>query len=283
MKLPPLKFAAPRSVADACRMLADDEDAKAMAGGQSLVPLLAIRLAAPSTVVDLGRIPDLAGIDLVGDRVRIGALATHQDVISSPVVREHVPFLVDAGRHIAHTAIRNRGTIGGSIAHGDGAAEWPLALLTLSGEVEAESVRGRRRIPADELFVAPFSTALEPDEIITDVWVSTRPMRWGFGEFTRRKGDYGLAMVGVALDVEGGRCLTARVVLGAAVSTTQRSEAAETALVGAEITPDTAQAAGAAAAEAAPVISDLHGSENYRRHLIAALVERTIIEAGGRK
>ena len=282
MKLPPLRYAAPATVPQACRLLADDPDAKAMAGGQSLMPLMAIRLAAPSTVVDLGRIPRLRRIELIDDQVRIGALTTHEQVIRSRVVRENAPLLADAGRHIAHAAIRTRGTIGGSIAHGDGAAEWPLALLAAGGRVTVTGVRGERTIAADALFVGPFSTALDADEVLTHVWVPRRTSGWGFGEFARRSGDYGLANVAVVLDMDGDVCRSARIAVGAAVGTVQRSEPAEALVVGSPLDRANAKAAGAAAAESLAVIGDIHGSRPYRRHLVAALVERTLQEAGSR-
>jgi CO/xanthine dehydrogenase FAD-binding subunit len=282
MKLPPLRYAAPATIGEACRLLADDPDAKAMAGGQSLMPLMAIRLSAPTTIVDLGRIPRLRRIELVDDHVRIGALTTHEQVIKSKVVRENAPLFGEAGRHIAHAAIRTRGTIGGSIAHGDGAAEWPLALLAAGGKVTVAGVRGERTLSADELFVGPFSTALHSDEVLTHVWIPRRTAGWAFGEFARRSGDYGLANVAVVVDMDGDVCRSARIAVGAAVGTVQRSERAEALVAGSPLDPATAKAAGAAAAELLAVIGDIHGSRTYRRHLVAALVERTLQEAGSR-
>lgn len=283
MKLPPLQYASPRTLEDACRLLAEDDDAKIIAGGQSLMALLSIRLAAPSTLVDIGRIPDLHGIEEAGDYLSIGALTTHEAVLNSAVVRERAPLLVAAGQHIAHAAIRTRGTLGGSIAHGDGAGEWPLALLTLDGYVEVESVNGSRSIAADEVFTAPYSTSIAADEVVTRIWFQARPRGWGFAEVARRKGDYGLANVGVSLEFEGNKCAAARIVVGAAVGTVQRSSAAEAAVVGSSVDGDVARAAGRAAADGLSVISDMHGSREYRRHLIAALVTRTVEEAGARR
>lgn len=283
MKLPALRYVAPRTVDDACALLDADEDAKIIAGGQSLMPLLAIRLAMPSTLVDLGRAPDLGRIEEAGEYLRIGAMVTHEQVITSPLVRDRLPFLVEAGRNIAHVQIRSRGTIGGSIAHGDNAGEWPLALLTLGGTVEVQSVRGRRSIPADELFLGPYMTSIQPDEILTDVWLPTRTRGWSFHEAARRAGDYGLALVGVCLDLNASTCTAATIVVGAAAGTAQRLTAAEETIVGSEVDVHAARSAGEAAAASLSFISDIHGSREYRAHLVTGLLERAILEAGGRR
>lgn len=283
MKLPPLRYVAPRTVEEACALLDADEDAKIIAGGQSLMPLLAMRLAMPSTLVDLGRAPDLGRIEEAGEYLRIGAMTTHERVITSPLVRDRLPLLVDAGRNIAHVQIRSRGTIGGSIAHGDNAGEWPLALLTLGGSVEVQSVRGRRLIPAEELFLGPYMTSIQPDEVLTHVWLPTRTSGWSFHEAARRAGDYGLALVGVCLDLAAGTCTAATLVVGAAAGTVQRVTAAEDAIVGSEVDARAARSAGEAAAASLSFISDIHGTREYRAHLVAGLVERAVVEAGGRR
>ncbi|MFE3170014.1 FAD binding domain-containing protein [Amycolatopsis sp. NPDC059090] len=281
MKVPPLRYAAPATVAEAAVALAADEDAKIIAGGQSLMPLLAIRLAAPSVLVDLGRVRGLGAIEEHGDFLRIGAMATHREVVESGLIRRRAPLFAEAGRYIAHPQIRSRGTLGGALAHGDNAGEWPLALLTLGGMVEAESVRGRRTIDADDLFVGPYLTGLAADEVLTDVWISAVASGWGFAEAARRAGDYGLALIGVRLDIEDGQCRDARVVVGAAAGTVQRVPAAEQVLTDVPADAQTARAAGAAAADSLTFIADIHGSAAYRRHLVAGLVERAVRQAGG--
>lgn len=283
MKLPSLQYVAPRSISEACQLLADDDDAKVLAGGQSLMPLLAIRLASPTTVVDIGNVEGLRDIEQVGSYVKFGALVTHEAVIDSPLVQESMPFVAEAGHFIAHAQIRSRGTLGGSIAHGDGAGEWPLMLLTMDGMVEVESVRGRRTVEADDLFVGPYMTSLSADEIITDVWIPQRTTGWSFQEVARRIGDYGLAIIGCALDFEDEVVSAARITVGAAAGSVQRIPAAEEAVVGLEVNSDLAVTAGAAAAESLNFISDIHGSTEYRRHLVRSLVERAINQAGGRR
>ncbi len=283
VKLPALRYAAPDTLADACALLEADEDAKIIAGGQSLMPLLAIRLAAPSVLVDLRRVPGLDHIEETGEYLRFGAMVTHQQIVTSPLVQRRLPFLVTAGRHIAHVQIRSRGTLGGAIAHGDAAGEWPLALLTLAGMVEVESVRGRRTIHADDLFAGPYMTALAADEILTDVWFPAQATGTAFQEAARRAGDYGLAVVGVNLGFDGDVCTAARVVVGAAVGVVQRAARAEDALVGRVVDAEAARAAGAEAASSVNIISDIHGSRAYRSRLVAHLVERAVREAGERR
>jgi CO/xanthine dehydrogenase FAD-binding subunit len=282
VKLPPLRYARPESVAEACAALSD-EDAKVIAGGQSLMPLLAIRLASPSVLVDLNRIPGLSFIKEAGNYLHIGAMATHEQMITSDLVQSKAPFLVEAGRHIAHAQIRSRGTIGGSLAHGDNAGEWPLSLLTLGGLVEVESARGRRSIDADELFVGPYMTTLQPGEILTDIWIDASSTSWSFQEAARRAGDYGLALVGASLTISQGRCTAARITVGAAAGTVQRVTASEEALTESPLNIDTARAAAAAGAASLSYIHDMHGSAHYRRRLVTGLLERAILQAGDRR
>ncbi|UDH01095.2 FAD binding domain-containing protein [Rhodococcus opacus] len=284
VKLPPLQYVAPRSLAQACDLLAADEDAKVLAGGQSLMPLLAIRLSSPSTLIDLAHVPDLVGVDEAGSYLHIRAMTTHQQVITSPIVREHLPFVAEAGAHIAHAQIRSRGTLGGSIAHGDGAAEWPLTVLTLDAMVEVEGVRGRRTIESDDLFVGPYMTSIAPDEVVTDVWIPKMTVGWSFQEIARRAGDYGLALVGVSTETgPDGTCTSARITVGAAAGTVQRVPAAEDSVVGNALDEHTARRAGETARESLSFISDIHGSSNYRGHLVQTLVTRALIEAGARR
>lgn len=283
MKPPPLAYAAPSTLENACGLLAADDDAKILAGGQSLMPLLAIRLAVPSTLVDLARVPGLARVDEAGAYVRFGAMVTHARVISDPITARRVPMMVEAGRHIAHAQIRSRGTLGGSIAHGDNAGEWPLALLTLGGMVEAESVRGRRTVDVDDLFLSPYVTALAPDEILTDVWVQAAESGWGFAEVARRAGDYGLALVGANLEFDEDVCTSARVTVGAACGTVLRIAAAEQVLTGSRVTQESADAAADAAAETLTFLEDIHGGAEYRKRVVRGLVGRVVQQAGANR
>lgn len=282
MKLPAIRYASPASIEEACDLLSNDEDSKVIAGGQSLLPVMAMRLAKPTVVVDLGGVPGLTGMEEVGDYIRFGPMVTHTTIVSSPVIAKHLPMMAAAGRHIAHPQIRNRGTLGGSLAHGDAAGEWPLVLVALNGMVEVQSVRGRRTIEADDLFVGPYMTSVAADEIITDVWIQSRPNGWGYGEFARRSGDYGLANIAVVLSAEDSRISDARIAVGGAVGKIQRVPDAEEVLTGSELSPDRAEVASEAGAKSLSYISDMHGSAEYRHGLVQELIRRTIVEAGAR-
>lgn len=282
MKLPAISYTAPTSVEEACAVLSSDEDSKVIAGGQSLLPVMAMRLAQPSVVIDLAKIPGLTALEEVGDYVRFGPMVTHAAIVASPIVAKHLPMMASAGRHIAHPQIRNRGTLGGSLAHGDAAGEWPLVLLALDGMVEVQSTRGKRTIEADDLFVGPYMTSISPDEIITDVWIPSRPKGWGYGEFARRSGDYGLANIAVILTMDNSVIASSRIAVGGAVGKIQRIPNAESLLNGSKVSPELAESASMAGAESISYISDMHGSGEYRRGLVQELIRRTILEAGAR-
>jgi aerobic carbon-monoxide dehydrogenase medium subunit len=200
----PAEFAyhRPESVAEALSLLADDPDAKLLAGGQSLLTLMNLRLARPSSVIDIGRLTELGRIFDDTDDLVLGALVTHRTVEVDPLIAARAPLLADAARYIGHVGIRNRGTIGGSVAHADPAAEMPLATLVLDATFHVESaVTGRRRVPADDMFVSFYTNGLAPDEMIT--WISVPAIRpeqgWGFVEYAHQHGDYGLAGAGALL------------------------------------------------------------------------------------
>lgn len=282
MKLPAISYTAPTSVEEACAVLSSDEDSKVIAGGQSLLPVMAMRLAQPSVVIDLAKVPGLTGLEEVGDYIRFGPMVTHATIVASPIVAKHLPMMASAGRHIAHPQIRNRGTIGGSLAHGDAAGEWPLVLLALDGMVEVQSTRGKRTIEADDLFVGPYMTSISPDEIITDVWIPSRPKGWGYGEFARRSGDYGLANIAVTLTMDNSVISSSRIAVGGAVGKIQRVPDAESLLNGLKVSQELAESASMAGAESLSYISDMHGSGEYRRGLVQELIRRTILEAGAR-
>lgn len=201
MKPAAFSYQRPDSVAEALALLAQDADAKLMAGGQSLMTLMNLRLARPSAVIDIGRLAELNRIFDDTDDLVLGALVTHRTVETDPLVAARAPLLADAARYIGHVGIRNRGTIGGSVAHADPAAEIPLATVVLGATFYVESVSGRRTVPAEEMFVSLYTNTLAPDEMIT--WVSipaSKPGQgWGFVEFAHQHGDYGLAGAGCLL------------------------------------------------------------------------------------
>lgn len=204
MKPAAFTYHRPASVAEALDLLAAHPDAKLLAGGQSLLALMNLRLARPSVVVDIGRLTELRRIFDDTDDLLLGALVTHRTVEVDPLVAARAPLLADAARYIGHIGIRNRGTLGGSLAHADPAAEMPLATLVLGATFHVESaVSGRRQVAAEDMFVSFYTSALEPHEMLT--WVSVPALRpeqgWGFAEYAPQHGDYGLAGAGALLDL----------------------------------------------------------------------------------
>ncbi|MGH2540703.1 MAG: FAD binding domain-containing protein [Actinomycetota bacterium] len=283
MKPAPFEYAAPEDLEQAVGLLGEHgDDAKLIAGGQSLVPLLAFRLAAPQVLVDLNGVSELSHLRIDGDTLVAGALARHRDVETFPDLARRCPLIADGVALIGHVAIRNRGTVGGSIAHADPAAEWPSILLALDGEVDARGPGGTRTIPAGELFDTYFTTALRPDEILTEVRLRLPTGRVGsaYLELARRHGDFAITGVGTVLALgDGDRIGDARVVLIGVRDTAVRSAAAEAVLRGGEpgerLFEDAAQAIDG---EIDPV-SDLHGSSDYRRHIARVLVRRALARA----
>jgi aerobic carbon-monoxide dehydrogenase medium subunit len=281
----PVDFAyvQPRTVEEAVACLGA-EDAKALAGGQSLVPMLNMRLARPATLVDLNALPGLAGIERESDgSLALGALVRHTDLARTPLAGAHA-LLAEAARHIGHRAIRNRGTLGGSLAHADPAAELPAAVVALDARLVVAGPRGTREVAAGEFFVGMLATALEPQEILTTVRIPAAPgATWGFAELARRTGDYALAGVAAVLRAPGGRCETARLVAFGAADRPLRLAAAEARLTGTRVDAAGARAAGAAAAAACAPPDDVHATAEYRRHLVAVLTEQVVLEALARQ
>ena len=247
------------------------EDAKFIAGGHSLLPLMKLRLAQPAVLVDIGRLTDLSYIRDGGDHVAIGALTRHRDVETSDLLKEHVPLLAHAASHVGDPQVRHRGTIGGSIAHADPASDLPAVVLALGGSVVAKGPNGERVIPASELFTSFMESALAPDEVLTEVRVPKVPdAGWSFQKFNRRAQDW--AIVGVAAWRRNGESGVGLVNMG---STPILATSVSAALAsGASI----ADAAEQAAAESDPQ-SDLNASPEYRVHLAKVLVRRALEEA----
>ncbi|MDX6744890.1 xanthine dehydrogenase family protein subunit M [Actinocorallia sp. A-T 12471] len=289
MKPPPLFYHAPETAAEAVALLADlGDEAKLIAGGQSLVPMLALRLAVFGHLVDLRRVAGVRGIERRDGRVWIGAATTQAEIGRSATVARYVPLLTRATPLIGHFQIRNRGTLGGSIAHADAAAEYPAVALALDAELETLSPRGSRTLPASAFFTGMWTTLLEEDELLTGVTFPERVPRSGYAvaEFARRSGDFAIAgaAVAVELDADGliERCGIGMFGLG---PTARRATAAEADLTGraaAERTPQ--EVAEAALAELGSVPADLHASADYRRHIGGVMVarawKRAVEEAG---
>jgi CO/xanthine dehydrogenase FAD-binding subunit len=254
-----------------------------LAGGQSLVPLLSLRLARPAHLIDINRVAGLASIEN-GNGLTVGATVRHRALERSETVRAAHPLLAHAVHFIGHGAIRNRGTIGGSVAHADPAAELPAVLLALDGEVEARSVRGTRRVFAAALFEGFLTTSLAPDELLVTVRLPAwSGAGWSFQEFSRRSGDF--AIVGVAATVQlgdKGTIAGARLAFSGVDQRPVRATDAESMLVGATPSRDLWTSAANSAAAALEPGSDIHGSSTYRKHLAAVLAERALTEAHDR-
>jgi carbon-monoxide dehydrogenase medium subunit len=273
VKPPPFDYYAPDSLGEALELLGElGADAKPLAGGQSLVPLMNLRFAWPGALVDLNRCVELAYLRLEEGVLALGGMARQVDVERSADVQAACPLLVEALRYVGHPATRTRGTVGGSLAHSDPAAELPAVLLALRGEVVATSRHGRRRIAADDLFVGFLSTALEPGELITEVRLPAATTAHGFAfvEFARRFGDFALA--GVAVSIAPGR---AGIGLCGAAGRPIRSPRAEEALA-AGAPPEEV---GRLAAEDAEPQADVHGDAGYRRELVGVLTARAVERA----
>jgi carbon-monoxide dehydrogenase medium subunit len=280
MKPAPLEYLRVTTRAEALAALERfDGNARLLAGGQSLVPLLNMRLVRPAVLVDLNGARELGRIDAAprGGLV-LGALVRHADLAAAPLVRERAPLLAEAARHVGHAAIRNRGTLGGSLAHADPAAELPAALLALDATLGLLGPGGMRRVAAADFFRGLLVTALADDELLAEVTVPATPRGWGFGEIARRPGDFALAGVAASLDAEG----HARVVgFGVADRPVRLRSAEALAAAGPLDEAMPARAGRAAAADCAPA-GDVHASAAYRRHLATVLTEDALRAAAGR-
>ncbi|MEU3344591.1 xanthine dehydrogenase family protein subunit M [Streptomyces sp. NPDC006700] len=279
---PAFDYARPTSIGEAVRTLAEaGDEAKVLAGGQSLLPLLRLRLAFPELVVDIGRIPGLRGVREDGGMLAIGALTTHHDVVHDPLVRRHAGLLAQATETVADPAVRHRGTLGGSLAHADPAGDLPAVALALDAELVAEGPGGRRTIPAREFFADYLQTALAPDELLVEVRVPKRE-GWGYRYEKFHRVAQSWAMVGVAALVrrDDGRIAETRIGLTNMGATPLRAAAAEEALAGAGDADAVARAARSAAEGTRPS-RDASASPEYRAHLARVLTKRAVLAAAG--
>ena len=280
----PVAFAyfAPRTVDAALDLLAEyGDEGKVLAGGQSLVPAMNFRLARPASLIDINRV---AGLDYVreeGGALCIGALARHAR-FETPVTGGPLgEFLPRVAHHIAHLPIRARGTFCGSVAHADPASEWCLVAATLDAEMVVASRRGTRTLRPDDYFVTALTTALEPDELLTEIRLPLLGPEWrtGFVEFSRRAGDYALAACAAALRIEDGYIVEARIGIGGATDRPSRITAAEDALVGTDGDAAARREAASIVAETIDPLEDVQASGAYRRDLVRAMVERAVAQA----
>ncbi|MEX2223669.1 MAG: xanthine dehydrogenase family protein subunit M [Candidatus Rokuibacteriota bacterium] len=301
MKPATFRYARADSLGEAIALLAAAfGETKILAGGQSLVPMLNMRLVRPAVLVDLNGVRELAGIaPTPHGGLRIGAMTRHAELVTSPAVRERAPLLAEAARHVGHAAIRNQGTLGGSVAHADPAAELPAALMALDAQFRATGPRGERVIAAAEFFRGLLATALTPDEILTAIEIPAQSPGWGFAEIARRPGDFALAGVAAVVGVrhpltlpspprggegvsEAGRPELVRLVGFGVGDRPLRLSGAERLLTGAPLDLESAARAGAAAGPDCDPPGDVHGSADYRRHLATVLTERAVLQARAR-
>ncbi|MGE0339696.1 MAG: xanthine dehydrogenase family protein subunit M [Xanthobacteraceae bacterium] len=280
MKSPSFSYHAPVSVPEALHLLTAlaDEDPRIIAGGQSLVPMMAFRMAQPGHLIDINGISALSGIEVRDNELCIGALVRHAQFGKAVVQGPLGSLLAYVMHHIAHAPIRTRGTFCGSLAHADPASEWCLTAVTLGAKIEVQSERGIRIVSADDLLAGLMSTTLEPDEIIVRARISLLPQdaRFGFYEFSRRPGDYAMAMSLTAYEIEDGRIVNARVGVGGAEDRPRRSEAAEAELNGKEPGKQAFMAAANAAAAGIEPMEDIQASADYRRDLVRVVVRRAL-------
>jgi carbon-monoxide dehydrogenase medium subunit len=285
MKPAAFDYIRPGSLPEALAALArHGTAAKILAGGQSLVPMMNLRIVKPEVVIDINRVPGLGEIRVDGGELVIGALARHAALLASELVRKHCPLMADAYPWVAHGPIRNRGTLGGNISHADPASEMPAVLAACDAKIIARSAQATRTIVAQEFFVAPLTTALAAGEMLTEIRIPSAPagQGWSWQEEANRKGDFAMAAVGVTLAIAAGRCTQASVAVGGMERAGVRLAKVEAHLVGAAL--DEARIASAAklAAELVQPGDSYHADTRYKRELVEALTARALTTARGR-
>jgi carbon-monoxide dehydrogenase medium subunit len=274
----PRSFAyhAPDSIPAVIALLTEYGDqAKLLAGGHSLLPMMKLRFAAPEHLIDLGRVKDLRGIALEGDVIRIGAMTTEREVLASPVLAEHLPLLVETARQIADPQVRYKGTIGGDIAHGDPGNDHPAVMLALGAQFVLVGPGGERVAPASDFFLGTYATAIEPDEVMTQIRIPRPAAGSGscYAKLKRKTGDYATAAAAVVLRMEAGLCAAASVALTNVAPT---AILVETGLVGHPLDDAAIAEAGRLAAEACEPAADLRGDEEYKRAMAGQMVQRAL-------
>ncbi len=280
----PFGYVRPTSIDEALQAIASGgEDVKILAGGQSLIPVMRLRLAAPETVVDLGRVPELRGIRDDGDAVVIGAMTTHAEVLADPLVRQFAPLIAEATETVADRQVRHRGTFGGALAHADPAGDLPAVALALDAEFVIVGPGGRRTEAASAFFVDYLMTTLDEGEILVEVRVPKLSGEWGmrYEKFQRVAQAWSIVAVAAAVRRENGHIAEARIGLTNMGPTPLRARAAEAALAGVEASADAIAAAAAQAAEGTSPSSDLNAAADYRQHLARILTRRAVSQAAG--
>ena len=283
MKPPRFRYLRAGSVDGALQALADNPDARILAGGQSLIAMMNLRLVRPACLIDINRVPELGYIREEGAGVAIGALARHNEVKHAALVQARCPLLTEAYESIAHHTVRNRGTLGGNLCHADPSSETPAVMIAVGATLVLRSVAGSREVAAEDFFLGPYETAARQDEMLIEIRLPGRGADgWAFAEVSNRHGDFAIAVIAATLGLEGGRCTAARVVASGVGEHAVRLVPAEEALVGGPIDDASLARAGEAAREAVDPHSDSHADAAYRRDAIAALTRRTVRRAAER-
>lgn len=280
MHTAPFEYVRPASLDEAVAALASNPDARVLAGGHSLIPMMKLRLVAPGLLIDLGDLEELRGVAVEGSTIHLGSMTTHAEVAASPDVQEMAPALVEAAATVGDSQVRNRGTVGGSAAHGDAVADEPGALLALDASFSLSSSAGTREVAADEFFLDAFTTAIGPHEILTKITVPAG-LSSAYVKVGRRGRslDYPVAGAAVRLDIEDGVVARARVALTGSVVKPVRSVATEDALVGSVPSVEVIAGAAEAAADGITVVGDIFGSVEYKTHLTKVVVRRALERA----
>ncbi len=284
MKPAPFDYVRAESVEDALSALAERSEARVLAGGQSLIAMMNLRLAKPACLVDINRLSELDYIRLEGDELAIGALTRHTTAATSPAVGEHWPLMTAAYGHVAHRAVRNRGTVGGNLCHAEPASENPAVAIATGAPLVLRSVDGERRIAAADFFLSLYETAAQQNELLTEIRIPKAPVKQGssFQEMSTRKGDFALVGIAATLECPNGACSDARVVAVGVGERAERLDAAEAAIKGAVMNEAGIAAAAEAARDSVNPPSDFHADSEYRRDLVFTLTKRALGEAHGR-
>ena len=282
MKPAAFEYHAPTSVDEAITLLDEIPDAAVLAGGQSLIAMMNLRLAQPDHVVDVGRIEDLNFLEFEDARMRTGALLTQRRAETDPRIAERFPLLSTATRHIGFPAIRTRGTLGGSLAHADPAAELPLVAVTVGAELTLEARSGRRVVSADDFFVGHYTTARMPNELLVEVAWPIGWDTWGFSEFARRTGDFAIVSAAAVVNFDGDLVSETRVAVGGVASRPQRLTEVEESLRGGPLSESAITAAADVATDLVEPTGDIHANAAYRRRLVGVQVRRALARAAER-
>ncbi|MEW5891072.1 MAG: xanthine dehydrogenase family protein subunit M [Pseudomonadota bacterium] len=279
---PSFSYRAPATVSEALALLNEsDGEAKVLAGGHSLLPMMKFRFAEPALLIDIGRIPELKGIRQVGNRIHIGAMTTENELLESALLKEKCPLLPEVVRWIADPQVRNRGTIGGDIAHGDPANDHPATMRALEAEFVLKSADGERVVAADDFYLGTYYTLLEANELLTEIRVPVLPPGTGYAykKLKRKTGDFAIAAACVVLSLTGDKCERIAITLTNVGPTPLRAETAEKLLTGKAIDDQLVEQAAQLAMEICDPAEDLRGDKEYKIHMAGEMTRRAIREA----